>query len=189
MATLTLTGWRPGAQTLSAVQALSRIGSVGLGEAKDTIEAVLEGHQPTVKLNSVAAAEGLAVTLRALGFAVDLRTGDLHPCPCCGFLVFEDSVGSYEICPICTWEDDGVQLANPTSAGGANSDSLHSVQLRALVRAPVATSLLAGYRRDTRWRPLTPAEVTRFERLKAGSHWHTPAVTDLAEAYWHRPAE
>ncbi|HGM7319376.1 TPA: CPCC family cysteine-rich protein [Stenotrophomonas maltophilia] len=44
------------------------------------------------------------------------------PCPSCGLLTLEDCYGSFAICPICDWEDDGVQLANPTSAGGANDN-------------------------------------------------------------------
>ncbi|MER6141865.1 CPCC family cysteine-rich protein [Streptomyces sparsogenes] len=50
------------------------------------------------------------------------------PCVCCGHLVFE-SVGSYEICPLCFWEDDLVQLRWPTHAGGANSTSLVQAQV------------------------------------------------------------
>ncbi|MFD3650628.1 CPCC family cysteine-rich protein [Streptomyces cyaneofuscatus] len=28
--------------------------------------------------------------------------------------------GSYEICPVCSWEDDGLRFHWPTMAGGAN---------------------------------------------------------------------
>ena len=34
----------------------------------------------------------------------------MKPCPCCGYLVFDEEPGSYSICPICYWEDDAVQL-------------------------------------------------------------------------------
>ena len=44
-----------------------------------------------------------------------------YPCPCCGYLVFGDSPGSYDICPICFWEDDLVQLRWPQLGGGANA--------------------------------------------------------------------
>jgi rubrerythrin len=33
-----------------------------------------------------------------------------YPCPGCGYLVFDEPPGSYEICPICFWEDDLAQL-------------------------------------------------------------------------------
>jgi hypothetical protein len=29
-----------------------------------------------------------------------------HACPCCGFLTLSER-SSYEICPVCFWEDDG----------------------------------------------------------------------------------
>ena len=51
-----------------------------------------------------------------------------YPCPCCGYKVFEESPGSCEICPICFWEDDGLQLAFPMMGGGANSKSLFESQ-------------------------------------------------------------
>ncbi|WP_078530969.1 CPCC family cysteine-rich protein [Streptomyces sp. PsTaAH-124] len=36
--------------------------------------------------------------------------------------------GSYEICPVCFWEDDGAQFRWPTIAGGANKVSLIEAQ-------------------------------------------------------------
>ncbi|WP_333756033.1 CPCC family cysteine-rich protein [Streptomyces sp. IBSBF 3352] len=52
---------------------------------------------------------------------------DSYPCPCCGHRVL-DAPGSYEICPVCFWEDDGVQFRWPTVAGGANQVSLIDAQ-------------------------------------------------------------
>lgn len=49
-------------------------------------------------------------------------------CPCCGYKVFKEASGSYEICPICFWEDDIVQNENPFYAGGANEPSLYDAQ-------------------------------------------------------------
>ena len=46
-----------------------------------------------------------------------------YPCPCCGFLVFQEEPGSYDICPICFWEDDLSQLRFPKTTG-ANHVSL-----------------------------------------------------------------
>jgi len=46
-------------------------------------------------------------------------------CECCGFLTLTDPAsGSYEICPVCFWDEDPVQNADPTFAGGANAVSL-----------------------------------------------------------------
>ena len=53
------------------------------------------------------------------------ETKDRYPCQCCGFLTLSDpATGSYEICPVCFWEDDLVQNEDPEYAGGANRVSL-----------------------------------------------------------------
>ena len=49
-------------------------------------------------------------------------------CPCCGYQTIDPEPGSYDICPICFWEDDIVQNENPDMAGGANSVSLRQAQ-------------------------------------------------------------
>lgn len=44
-----------------------------------------------------------------------------YPCPCCKYLTFdEEPNGSFEICPVCFWEDDNVQNEDPSYDGGAN---------------------------------------------------------------------
>lgn len=46
-------------------------------------------------------------------------------CPCCGYLTFdEEPPGTFEICPVCNWEDDEVQFRDPSYEGGANEVSL-----------------------------------------------------------------
>jgi Cysteine-rich CPCC len=48
-----------------------------------------------------------------------------YPCPCCGYLTLNTADrGSYDICPVCFWEDDAVQFEDPDYAGGANVLSL-----------------------------------------------------------------
>lgn len=91
----------------------------------------------------------------------------LGACPCCGHLVFDAGwgwPGSYEICPVCFWEDDGVQLRFPSMAGGANRPSLIEAQRNYAAyggcdehgrrRVRLAT---ADEPRDPLWRPIDPA--------------------------------
>ena len=49
-----------------------------------------------------------------------------YECPCCGYLTLEkEPPGTYEICPVCFWEDDPLQYDNPDYKGGANKNSLN----------------------------------------------------------------
>jgi hypothetical protein len=107
------------------------------------------------------------------------------PCPCCGFLTLKEEVyGSYSICQVCSWEDDGVQLANPTSAGGANAKSLGEAQAKAIELYPTNIKIASGYLRSTRWRPLKTAEILTADSLRAVEHWYSKAVLNEIEAYW-----
>lgn len=45
-------------------------------------------------------------------------------CPCCGISIVSD----YDICPICDWENDLRQLANPDYPGGANEMGLNEAK-------------------------------------------------------------
>jgi hypothetical protein len=50
-------------------------------------------------------------------------------CPCCGFYTIDGVVpGSNDICPVCFWEDDGVQFDDPDYEGGANDISLNTAR-------------------------------------------------------------
>lgn len=65
--------------------------------------------------------------------ARDTALGRRYPCPCCGYLTLgEPPTGTYEICDVCFWEDDGVQFRDLDYEGGANKVSLN--QARANVR-------------------------------------------------------
>jgi hypothetical protein len=85
-----------------------------------------------------------------------------YPCPCCGYLVFDESPGSYDICPICYWEDDALQLEFATTlAGGANKPTLGEAQ-REFVRSGACEQRLTPHvrppglddERDPAWRPI-----------------------------------
>lgn len=61
----------------------------------------------------------------------------LHPCPCCGFRTLaEEERGSFDICPVCTWEDDLVQYHDPDYRGGANGESLNEARAAFLAAHP-----------------------------------------------------
>ncbi len=80
------------------------------------------------------------------------------PCPCCLYLTIEENSpppGTYFICPVCGWEDDPVQFADPTYRGGANDDSLDEV------RADFLSWQAAGYPPDARRRAPRTTETPR----------------------------
>lgn len=115
------------------------------------------------------------------------------PCPCCGYLMFGEGPGSDDICEICYWEDDIVQLRDPHFAGGANVLSLLESQrnfadfgaveqrLRGNVRPPKPTE-----HRDPGWRPVDSA-IDNFERSLHGGGWEAEWPQDRTVLYWWRP--
>lgn len=51
--------------------------------------------------------------------------GVRYACPCCDCLTLDGPPpGTYAICPVCWWEDDGIQFLDLDYRGGANSPSL-----------------------------------------------------------------
>jgi hypothetical protein len=88
---------------------------------------------------------------------------ELYPCPCCGYLAFSEPPGSYEICSICFWEDDMVQLGFPFLGGGANQASLVEAQQAFARTGACEQRVLLHVRqptphdqRDPDWRPVDP---------------------------------
>lgn len=46
-----------------------------------------------------------------------------YPCPICGTPCLDEEEGSYGICPVCGWEEDGYQKRHPDEDGtGPNGD-------------------------------------------------------------------
>ena len=45
-------------------------------------------------------------------------------CPCCGKTMVEE----YDICNVCSWENDPIQLDQPDFQGGANQMSLNEAR-------------------------------------------------------------
>jgi hypothetical protein len=107
---------------------------------------------------------------------------DAYPCACCGFLVFSEPPGSHEICELCGWEDDLVQLRFPGLRGGANACSLAECQARALASLDPSALEHGGYQRAPGWRPLLQAEVREVQ--PAGNSPSAPKTSDRVRYYW-----
>ena len=109
---------------------------------------------------------------------------EAFPCPSCGFLVFGERPGSYEICELCGWEDDPVQRESPAMGGGANKRSLVQSQLLALQRFPIDISVAGSILRAKGWRPLRPEEVELAQSPANGSEYFDAAAGDAPSYYW-----
>lgn len=93
----------------------------------------------------------------------------MHPCPCCGYKTLPGR-GDYDLCPVCWWEDEGVQ---PWEYSGPNAVTLVEAQQEYLsegrpyrqrpgkVRPPKGREA-----RDPDWRPfeLTDELMARVQR-------------------------
>jgi hypothetical protein len=109
------------------------------------------------------------------------------PCPSCGFLTVDDETyGTYNICEVCGWEDDQLQLANPCSGDGANSESLYESQLQALKEVPVEINEYEGICRSSVWRPLNQKEIEEFTAQAKEKHWANKGVGYESEVYWSK---
>ncbi len=53
-------------------------------------------------------------------------------CPVCGNYEFEE-YDDYDICPVCNWENDGLQYNNHNYAGGANDLSINEARIEYFV--------------------------------------------------------
>ncbi|MFE2330103.1 CPCC family cysteine-rich protein [Streptomyces sp. NPDC059385] len=116
---------------------------------------------------------------------------DRHPCPCCGHRVLDAMPGSYEICPVCFWEDDGIQFRWPTMDGGANKVSLIEAQLnyqefgackqrvRQFVRPPAEDEPL-----DPAWRPI---DLTHDSFEDWAAEDRAPWPDDRSALFWWLP--
>ncbi|WP_436850786.1 CPCC family cysteine-rich protein [Streptomyces avermitilis] len=112
---------------------------------------------------------------------------------CCGRLVHDRPPGSYDICPLCFWEDDAVQLRLPTAAYGPNRIALVDAQVNArdvgactpldlsFVRPPLPDEPV-----DPDWRPIDPLR-DRFEDPDGETDARLPWPTDRTTLYWWRP--
>jgi hypothetical protein len=93
----------------------------------------------------------------------------MHPCPCCGYRTLPGR-GDYDLCPVCCWEDEGLE---PWELSGPNGQTLVHAQHEYLsderpyrqregkVRAPRKNEA-----RNPDWQPIerTPELVARADQ-------------------------
>lgn len=115
------------------------------------------------------------------------------PCPCCGYLVFSEPPGSYEICPVCGWEDDLSQLRF-AAATGANHVSLVEAQLVFAVREQRGDNESGrapeelGYVRDPTWRRVD-SDFDRIEIPRLGQDYGRRYAADHTAYYYWRQTD
>lgn len=115
----------------------------------------------------------------------------MHPCPCCGYKTLPGR-GDYDVCPVCWWEDEGLE---PWEYSGPNAQTLVEAQREHLsesrpyrlrpgkVRPPKRSEV-----RDPDWRPfeLTDDLMARVQRTNEehGRYWdeeHRRAAQEIAD--------
>ena len=103
------------------------------GKVGYQVELPLEGLQKMVpvKCADLIVMREAACSESGVGNA-DGETADIklrYRCPCCGFYTLpEPAGGKYNICPVCWWEDDPVQMDDEDYEGGANEVSLRQAR-------------------------------------------------------------
>jgi hypothetical protein len=112
----------------------------------------------------------------------------IFPCPCCGHLVFVEPPGSDDICLICFWQDDLMQLRWPRFAGGANAVSLADAQRNWASVGASEPRFVGDVRPALQDEPLEPAfrpieERDPFESPNDSSPW----PEDRTKLYYWRP--
>jgi hypothetical protein len=106
-------------------------------------------------------------------------------------VVFAETVGSHEICPVCFWEDDLIQTRWPASAGGANRPSLIECQRNYQIFGAMEARFIQRVRPaaddepvEAGWYPLGPASLDCFGALDESAD---PWPRDRSVLYWWRP--
>lgn len=114
-----------------------------------------------------------------------------YTCPCCGYVVFNSPPGSYDICPICFWEDDVAQLKFPKTTG-ANKASLIEAQRNYREFGASEKRLLENVRkpkqdeiRDKTWRPIDTAKDAVEEPIP-GKDYGASYPEDGTDLYYWR---
>lgn len=186
--------WIDGDPAVSTVSGLTIIVFGGLGlyygirgivrrRRRIGIKEYLQGHEATVR-----SALGM-LNVDGAGQVPISDDAPMFPCVCCGYVTLTEEPGSYEICPICFWEDDGIQLAMPDMGGGANHVSLVEAQTNyqnlGASEPRVSRFVRAATNEDKRepgWRPID----NKLDYFEAERDTEWPA--DPTVLYWWRPS-
>lgn len=97
------------------------------------------------------------------------RLARMHPCPCCGYKTLPGR-GDYDLCPVCWWEDEGLE---PWEFSGANAQTLVEAQQEYLAESRPYRRRPGKVRppkrreaRDPDWRPfeMTDELVARVQQ-------------------------
>jgi Cysteine-rich CPCC len=100
-------------------------------------------------------------------------------------MTFDEPPGSYDICELCGWEDDHVQLAHPEMAGGANRISLVQAQEKAITEYPLNVWEAKGYQRDSKWRLWSSKDqANAASSPESGSEYFEAAASEEPYYYW-----
>lgn len=83
-----------------------------------------------------------------------------YTCPSCGYKTLTGTPGTYDICPVCYWEDDAYGLYNMYVADGANYVSLEDAQ-KNFIKFGASEERFKDFvikenllEKDLEWRPL-----------------------------------
>jgi hypothetical protein len=105
--------------------------------------------------------------------------------------VFEGEPGSDDICRVCFWQDDLVQLRWPTFGGGANRPSLIEAQRNVASFGAVEERLVRHVRTatysetsDPAWRPFDPDRDAIEEHRPGVDYGMTYSDDRTAYYYW-----
>lgn len=110
-----------------------------------------------------------------------------YTCPCCGYKTIEREDTFYDLCPVCFWETDPYQLANPAYSGGANRPSLQEAQQNFILFGACEKEVFAYTRlplvdevKDENWQPF---EANLEDTLFFKRHWNETTGNPLTDAW------
>lgn len=118
--------------------------------------------------------------MRTLRWALGVK--GVHPCPCCGYRTLPTR-GDYEVCPVCGWEDESVEVwevSGPNGVTLAEQQRAYLADPRSHHRGRHRSAPRRRERRPEGWEPITitPELVRQVERS------HEAEAHDRALSAW-----